>query len=202
MDATHVAKLRAVGHDLRSQLIFEHIATLLLQEELLSREEYQRVSGKVTDPERIDALLELLPSKGPDSFDKFVYVLAQDYRWLADRLRAAQPERLDSGTRPAVPNITSLNKVVTPEMMAAVRENHRVVRSWTTLAHALGMSCKVHGIRTKVLVYGEDLELCVVYLLQEWVGSAAGEATLSSLLDALRREHYNDVADELEAKFA
>ncbi|KAJ8892423.1 hypothetical protein PR048_005003 [Dryococelus australis] len=79
-------------------------------------------------------------------------------------------------------------------MMNMVRENHRVVKSWTTLAHALGMSRQVHSIRTKVLVYGEDLELCVVYLLQEWVGTAASKATLSNLLDALRSESYNDVA--------
>ncbi|KAJ8892424.1 hypothetical protein PR048_005004 [Dryococelus australis] len=109
MDAMHIAKLQAVKQDLRSQLIFDHIATSLLQEELLNREEYQRISSKVTDPDRIDALLELLPAKGPDSFNKFVYVLTQDYRWLAERLETVPPE-LDSGTGPVTPNINSLNQ--------------------------------------------------------------------------------------------
>nr|CAD7603092.1 unnamed protein product [Timema genevievae] len=87
-------------------------------------------------------------------------------------------------------------------MMNMVRHNLRASRGWTSLAHTLGMSKQIHAIRTKVLVYGEDADMCVLYLLQDWVGVASKKATLNNLIHALREEEYNDVADELENKFS
>lgn len=79
-------------------------------------------------------------------------------------------------------------------MVQMVRKNHRTSRDWTNLAHALGLSRLVSKIRVKVLVFGEDLDGCVVYLLQEWIGQEPKDANLKNLVHALRGEGFNDVA--------
>lgn len=33
-------------------------------------------------------MLELLPTRGPDAFNKFLKIIDQDYHWLASKLRA------------------------------------------------------------------------------------------------------------------
>nr|CAD7265420.1 unnamed protein product [Timema shepardi] len=196
MELQNVAKLRALQHDLRSQLIFEHIATPLLQHELINREDYQRITGKLTDPEKVDVLLEVLQSKTQHSFNKFVAILTEDYRWLAQRLLEVQPALDSVNMRTNERDIHKLDRAITREMMNMVRHNLRASRGWTSLAHTLGMSKQIHGIRTKVLVYGEDADMCVLYLLQDWVGVASKKATLNNLIHALREEEYNDVAEQ------
>nr|CAD7409197.1 unnamed protein product [Timema cristinae] len=195
MELQNVAKLRALQHDLRSQLIFEHIATPLLQHELINREDYQRITSKLTDPEKVDVLLEVLPNKTQHSFNKFVAILTEDYRWLAQRLLEVQPALDSVNMRTNERDIHKLDRAITREMMNMVRHNLRASRGWTSLAHTLGMSKQIHGIRTKVLVYGEDADMCVLYLLQDWVGVASKKATLNNLIHALREEEYNDVAE-------
>jgi len=84
--------------------------------------------------------------------------------------------------------------VVTDEVMTILKRNHRTCRDWTSLAHSLGLSRLVNKIRVKVLVFGDDLDVCVVNLLQEWVGEKPKEATVGNLMSALRKEGFNDVA--------
>ncbi|XP_034242829.1 uncharacterized protein LOC117646165 isoform X2 [Thrips palmi] len=99
-------------------------------------------------------------------------------------------------------NEQTFNQTITPEMMTIVRRNHRVVRKWSTLAHILGMTKIVHTLRMRMVMSGEDADACVLYLLEEWKGGQPKEATLGRLISALREEEFNDVADELEEKFA
>ncbi|KAJ9577643.1 hypothetical protein L9F63_005830, partial [Diploptera punctata] len=91
---------------------------------------------------------------------------------------------------------------ITREMISIVRRNYRVIKNWTGLAHTLGLSHRVHGIRSKVNIYCEEADICIFYLLEDWIGQSSKEATLGRLLYALREEQHNDCADELEEKFA
>lgn len=78
--------------------------------------------------------------------------------------------------------------------MTIVRRNHRVVRKWSSLAHILGMTPIVHTLRMRMVINGEDLDACVLHLLEEWKGAQPKEATLGTLISALREEDFNDVA--------
>lgn len=79
-------------------------------------------------------------------------------------------------------------------MMTVVRRNHRIVRRWSTLAHVLGMTSIVHTLRMRTVMSGDDPDVCVLHLLEEWKGAYPKEATLKRLLEALREEDFNDVA--------
>ncbi|XP_069685189.1 uncharacterized protein [Periplaneta americana] len=199
MEQRNVTRLKNMREILRSDLVFEDICTALLQEELISGEEYQRIKNKVTDPEKIDILIDILPGKGPESFTKFVNILEKDYRWLATNLQTAEEKIEMNNERPT--STQNLNIGITREMMAVVRRNHRVIKGWTGLAHMLGLTHRIHNIRTRVNIYCEEADVCVIYLLEDWIGHSPKEATLGGLLYALREEGYNDCADELEAKF-
>lgn len=99
-------------------------------------------------------------------------------------------------------NEKNLDQAITPEIMTVVRRNHRIVRKWSTLAHILGMSKIVHTLRMRMVMSGEDADACVLHLLEEWKGARPKEATLGRLISVLREEEFNDVADELDGKFA
>ena len=38
-------------------------------------------------------LLELLQKRGPDAFSKFINILSEDYKWLADKLEETYKEK-------------------------------------------------------------------------------------------------------------
>ncbi|PSN42654.1 hypothetical protein C0J52_13037 [Blattella germanica] len=229
MEEINVAKLQHIQNDLRSDLVFEHICTPLLQEELINHEDYQRIKSKTTDPEKIDILIEILPTKAANSFDKFIKILEKDYPWLAQSLKEVKVEELENNKNEdkrriaftlGIQKVLQVSSVllnynehqnfivgliwsgITKEMMSIVRRNHRVNKNWTGLAHTLGLSNRVHAIRSKVNIYCEDADVCILYLLEDWVGQAPKEATLGGLLYALREENHNDCADELEIRFA
>lgn len=69
-----------------------------------------------------------------------------------------------------------------------------ISKSWTTLAHALGLTDRVHEIRYKVVIHGEDLSMCVVYLLKDWIEMVPETANLSKLIQVLRVEGFNNVS--------
>ncbi|KAK3927891.1 Tumor necrosis factor receptor type 1-associated DEATH domain protein [Frankliniella fusca] len=95
-----------------------------------------------------------------------------------------------------------LDQAITSDMMTKVRRNHRVVKRWSTLAHALGMTRVVHTLRMRIIINGEDVDACVLHLLEEWKGTHPKEATLGRLVSALREDGFNDVADELVTTYA
>lgn len=101
-----------------------------------------------------------------------------------------------------VRNNEKLDQTITPQMMTVVRRNYRVARRWSTLAHILGMTSIVHTLRMRMVMNGEDVDACILHLLEEWKGARPKEASLGRLIGALREEDFNDVADELEEKFS
>ena len=81
--------------------------------------------------------------------------------------------------------------------MSIVRRNHRVTKNWTGLAHTLGLSHRVHTIRSKMNIHCEEADVCVLYLLEDWIGESPKDATLGGLLYALREERHNDCAGKI-----
>ncbi|XP_049855368.1 uncharacterized protein LOC126335935 [Schistocerca gregaria] len=236
MDAIDLARLRAARHDLRDNLVFDHIAAELLQEGVLDRDEYQRVNSAPCDAERVDRLLDLLPEKGSEAFRSFINALEHDYPWLVDALlkdpqatdgvrqetdlclqeqnntvneddkRNVSERKFDSDNtkkseKKNTENTKDDDRELTTEMMNVVRRNYRAAQGWTSLAHTLGLTKCINNIRMRVLVYGENSDVCVQYLLEEWVGLKPKEAKLNKLISALREEGFNDVADYLEANY-
>ncbi|EEB12502.1 hypothetical protein Phum_PHUM184900 [Pediculus humanus corporis] len=72
---------------------------------------------------------------------------------------------------------------VTDEVISIVRKSPLISKSWTTIAHALGLTDRVHEIRFKVVLHGEDLSMSVVYLIKDWL----------KILQFTISEHLSDV---------
>lgn len=83
---------------------------------------------------------------------------------------------------------------VTDEVISIVRKSPLISKSWTTIAHALGLTDRVHEIRFKVVLHGEDLSMSVVYLIKDWVEMHPQTAKLSKLIEVLRNEGFNSVS--------
>jgi uncharacterized membrane protein YjjP (DUF1212 family) len=83
------------------------------------------------------------------------------------------------------------------DMLNVVGKNYRVAQHWTTLAHALQLDNQIAPIRMKILVFSEDMNLSVTYLLKEWMSQSPNAANLGNLLAALRDNNFNDVAGKI-----
>ncbi|GLG95229.1 Protein of unknown function [Gryllus bimaculatus] len=189
-------KHKALYSSITSDVIFDHISSKLLQQEIINGEEYQKVKANITDSQQMSALLDILKEKNSQYFKNFVKILKADYKWIADELDNNSIDFLKVISKPSPFSIG-----VTNEMMQLVQKNHRVADKWTVLAHSLGLSRHVMDIRIRVNMYGEANSMCILYLLQEWVGAVSKKATLGHLLKVLREQDFNDIADVLEEKF-
>ena len=79
-----------------------------------------------------------------------------------------------------------------------VQSNPRVMRRWSQLAHALGLTHRVEVIKARVRRDGGDLDEHVGEVLREWQEERGREATLPSLVRVLRGQGFNDTAERLE----
>lgn len=85
---------------------------------------------------------------------------------------------------------------VSSDMMAMLSKNYRVAQRWTNLAHSLQLDSHIAPIRIRILLYHEDLNLCITYLLKEWESQCPNTANLGNLLSVLRENSFNDVAGQ------
>ncbi|KAF4519383.1 hypothetical protein B566_EDAN008691 [Ephemera danica] len=205
MDPQDVEVLQSFRQIICSDVMFETIAPALVQTSLLNRDELQQVQAKDSDAQRMELVLDMLPTKGSDALSKFTSVLLKNYRWIAENIRRSRPSTTnDCNTASDNKRLREqqLNQKVSTDMISMVSKNYRVAQKWTNLAHSLKLDSQIASIRMRVLVFQEDFNLCIKYLLQEWIGQCPKTANLGNLLTALRQDTFNDIADELEQQFA
>ncbi|KAJ9577642.1 hypothetical protein L9F63_005829, partial [Diploptera punctata] len=94
MNVVDVARLQSKSKELRRDLIFDHICSELLQADLINQEDYQIIRVQSTESKKIDILIEILPTKGPETLDKFIGILERNYQWLAESLRNSDPQNI------------------------------------------------------------------------------------------------------------
>ncbi|XP_074651809.1 apoptotic protease-activating factor 1-like [Tubulanus polymorphus] len=96
MDELSRAALIGCRNEIRHDLKVEYVVSYLIGEGILTDEDVEVINYEKTSPQRVDKLLDTLPSKGPDAFDAFVDALTEaEYEHLADGLmrRKSNPTR-------------------------------------------------------------------------------------------------------------
>lgn len=201
MGSSKTDSQETVPSEIIKDVVFDHIAHHLLANEVVTPDEYQRIKKEISDSDQMILLLDIVSRKDSKIYSKFVNILSFDYQWIAEKLKHCYKEVLKESSNKSQKE-KYLSKGVTSEMIKLVQKNYRAADKWTSLAHSLGLTKHVNDIRIKVNLYGEPNSMCVWYLLQEWLGISSHNATLGSLLEVLREQEFNDVADELEEKYA
>lgn len=87
MDKSDKVRLLKLHDELLDNLVFDVLSPALLQNKLIDVEEYEKISGHLTNKEKVTTFLKLLPTKGPDAFINFIKVLQEDYDWISAQLR-------------------------------------------------------------------------------------------------------------------
>ncbi|XP_076325640.1 uncharacterized protein LOC143233353 isoform X2 [Tachypleus tridentatus] len=140
----------------------------------------------------------LLPRRGKRAYSCFCQALENSYPWLLTALKNLQITEEEEEKK-----VTSdkMSQPLTNEMVDMLRQNVQLVRRWHMLAHSLGMSAQRTQIQVQANLYMWDMEQCVLQLLEQWKSLKGNSATLGALLESLRKEQFNDIADKLEEEF-
>lgn len=88
MQRSDAEKLRRYRVQLVGEIDALHLIDFLYQEGILTTDDCERIRSKVTTAEKVRALLDILPSRGPHVFNIFLASLrANGYGSLADQLQ-------------------------------------------------------------------------------------------------------------------
>jgi transcription initiation factor IIE alpha subunit len=89
MNPQHSTRLREMRVELVSNLDVRVVIDHLLQEGIITSDDYERIRRKEIRSDSVRELLDLLPTRGPRAFDVFVTALKTDktYSWLVDKLQ-------------------------------------------------------------------------------------------------------------------
>jgi len=87
MDPENILKLQKCRGELLSSLEFDLMTPSLIQNQLLSDQEYDYLKMKSTNSDKISSFLELLGTKNNKSFEDFLVYLEDEYDWLAHSIK-------------------------------------------------------------------------------------------------------------------
>lgn len=96
MDKNDKARLQRMRGEFLDNIVFDVLSPGLLQHELLSMDDYDKIRELSTNKDKVTAFVDILPSKGPDAFVKFLHALKEDYDWLSDELKDIKINQSDS----------------------------------------------------------------------------------------------------------
>lgn len=96
MEKHDKARLVRMRGEFLDNIEFDIVSPGLLQYQLLSMDDYDKIRYLSTNKEKVTAFVDILPSKGPDAFVKFLHALKEDYDWLADELKDIKINESDS----------------------------------------------------------------------------------------------------------
>ncbi|RWS07567.1 death domain-containing protein CRADD-like protein [Dinothrombium tinctorium] len=195
MNESEKRALRKLNSKLVDSVKAIDIVPRLVADGILTLNDAESISSESEPRAKMQKLLFILPLRGPLAFSHFRDSLREDYFWLYEQL---------------VPDNNNVEKShnayrefeVSNEVIDVLKHNCHVVKNWTLLGHALGLpstSSSQIQIQANILMW--DLKLCVVALFEKWKAEKGSKANVGSLLDILRREQFNDVADDIERLF-
>lgn len=96
MEKNDKARLVRMRGEFLDNIVFDIVSPGLLQYQLLSMDDYDKIRELSTNKEKVTAFVDILPSKGPDAFVKFLHALKEDYDWLAEELKDIKISQSDS----------------------------------------------------------------------------------------------------------
>ena len=84
MDFSHRNNLRYCRQKIVEDLDVLDIIDNLIENEILDDETQERIMSERTRRDRVRALLDTLPTRGPRAYKVFIGALERDYAWLAE----------------------------------------------------------------------------------------------------------------------
>ncbi|XP_013776967.1 death domain-containing protein CRADD-like [Limulus polyphemus] len=197
MDRMDKLRLQKLHSRLLQDIGVSDVLPILLQDGVLSSEDYEDIKSCCTRTKQTETLLFLLPKRGKRAYSCFCQALENSYPWLLTELKNLQITEEEEKKLAA----DKMYQPLTNEMVDMLRQNVQLVRRWHVLAHSLGMSAQRTQIQVQANLYMWDMEQCVLQLLEQWKSLKGNSATLGTLLESLRKEQFNDIADKLEEEF-
>lgn len=89
MEQRHKDKLRTMRVSLVQNVDAEHLTDHLYAKNILVREDIEVIKSKVTSADKMRTLVDILPTRGPSTFNVFIEALRQHdniYSWLIEQL--------------------------------------------------------------------------------------------------------------------
>jgi len=138
-DRVRLLKLR---DELLDNVVLDVVTPALLQYELLSTEDYEKICQLSTNREKVTTFLDLVPTKGPDAFDKLVSALKDDYDWISAELSDVQVNQSDLDSYfPAFstssPNTGKLTVGTVATKCCETQERNQDTASYTSNEHSV-----------------------------------------------------------------
>lgn len=198
MDKEKIVRIRKMHTKLRAEVKVRDILPILVEKGHINSDDFNMVNRYNTETAKMECLLFMLTNeKNNEAYVAFRKALEDSYSWLVEELDGITVSKED------IIKYTQdwKNQRITPEMIDLMRRNGTLVRKWQTLAHTLGLTNHCPSILMQSTLYMQDLDECLRHLITKWCSVAGNKANLGELLKALRKEHFNDIADQLEDSF-
>ena len=90
MDFSHRNNLRYCRQKIVEDLDVLDIIDNLIENEIVDDETQERIMSERTRRDRVRALLDTLPTRGPRAYKVFLGALERDYAWLAEVIQTKQ----------------------------------------------------------------------------------------------------------------
>ncbi|XP_064595107.1 death domain-containing protein CRADD-like [Liolophura sinensis] len=208
MDKTRLRINRSL---ILQEVRIEHVRDFLYQEGIISEEDMDRCGNVTKTPrERIACLLDLLPRRGPEAYKAFCSGLQETYPWVVEKLNSTPiPETQTKTLSSTVLPNKEMNTGETSERQR-IREpytelNHTVIKivtrsealnKYKDVVRALGVPQP--DIDQIEYANFRDLQEQFYQCLLKWQSREGRNATVVRLIEVLREEDYNSVADKLD----
>merc|ERR1719291_184113 len=90
MDPENVLKLQKCREEMVTSLEFDLMSPCLIQFNILSTEEYDKIKMRMGNSDKISTFLDVLQSKDNHTYNKFLKYLEEDYDWVAWSVKNTQ----------------------------------------------------------------------------------------------------------------
>ncbi|XP_043920813.1 death domain-containing protein CRADD [Protopterus annectens] len=185
MNARHKQILRKFRLEISSQILVDGLVVqYLYQEGVLTQNQVEEIKSENTNQKKAMKLLDILPIRGPKSFEKFLESL-EEFPWVREKLiwecmNQEMPENQAESWMYRVPEHI-LNSVPPDKQLNKLAS--KLGSEWESIVFELGLSsvdiykCKVH--------YPHNVQSQIVEALVLWKRRCGKKATVHSLCEVL-----------------
>nr|XP_014350897.1 PREDICTED: death domain-containing protein CRADD [Latimeria chalumnae] len=184
MEAKHKGILRKYRVELCSQLLVDGLLVqYLYQEGILSESQLEEINAQNTRGKKVMKLLDILPTRGPRAFGKFLESL-HDFPWIREKLSEAENQENLGIPEEWIPSIPEhiLNSTPTDKQLNKIAS--RLGPEWERLAVDLGLSqANIYRCKEDHLNNNHS-QIMAAFVL--WKQQSGRKATFQCLLEALK----------------
>ncbi|CAH1794563.1 unnamed protein product [Owenia fusiformis] len=187
-------RLTANRESLTDDLRPEDVVETLLSDSIITVTQKQDILGKTSWRDQASALCDLLPTCGPKAYSSFRLALSVKYDWLADKLDNTDVTQFKKNTENEKKKdpMTALDD----RTFKIITRNSNCMKNWKSIARSLNID--EDEIEDVYYSNERNLREQVYQMLIRWKDLEGRNANIPKLIDALRENGINSVADKLE----